>query len=51
MAESLDALETIDLLYQAAVDPALWPDALDRFARASAAVTGSVAVSTVFWAS
>ena len=35
MAESLDALETIDLLYQAAVDPALWPDALDRLARAT----------------
>ena len=38
MTESLDALETIDLLYQAAIDPALWPHALDRFARASGGV-------------
>jgi len=35
MAESLDALETIDLLYQAALEPALWSDALDRLARAT----------------
>jgi DNA-binding CsgD family transcriptional regulator len=38
MAESLDALDTIDLLYQAAIDPALWPDALDRFSRATGGV-------------
>jgi DNA-binding CsgD family transcriptional regulator/PAS domain-containing protein len=38
MAESLDALETIDLLYQAAIDPALWPDALDRLSRATGGV-------------
>jgi DNA-binding CsgD family transcriptional regulator len=38
MAESLDALDTIDLLYQAAIDPALWPDALERFSRATGGV-------------
>lgn len=38
MAESLDALETIDLLYQAAIDPGLWPDALDRLACATGGV-------------
>jgi DNA-binding CsgD family transcriptional regulator/PAS domain-containing protein len=38
MAESLDALETIDLLYEAAIDPARWPDALDRLARATGGV-------------
>ncbi len=38
MAESLEALETIDLLYQAAIDPALWPDALDRLSRATGGV-------------
>lgn len=34
MAEPIDALETIDLLYQAAVTPELWPQALHRFALA-----------------
>lgn len=32
MAETIDTLEAIDLLYRAAVDPALWPDALQRLA-------------------
>jgi DNA-binding CsgD family transcriptional regulator/PAS domain-containing protein len=32
MAETIDTLETIDLLYQAAVAPELWPLALHRFA-------------------
>lgn len=32
MAESVEALETIDLLYQAALDPALWRQALHRLA-------------------
>jgi DNA-binding CsgD family transcriptional regulator len=35
MAESAEALETIDLLYQAAIDPALWPEALHRLALAT----------------
>ncbi len=35
MAESAEALETIELLYQAAVDPTLWPEALHRFALAT----------------
>lgn len=35
MSESAEALETIDLLYQAAVDPALWPEALHRLALAT----------------
>ncbi len=35
MGESAEALETIELLYQAAVDPALWPEALQRFALAT----------------
>ena len=35
MGESAEALETIELLYQAAVDPALWPEALHRFALAT----------------
>jgi DNA-binding CsgD family transcriptional regulator len=35
MGESAEALETIELLYQAAVDPTLWPEALHRFALAT----------------
>lgn len=34
MAGTIKALETIDLLYQAALEPALWPEALDRMAKA-----------------
>ncbi len=34
MAESSDVLDTIDLLYRAALEPALWPQALHRFALA-----------------
>ena len=33
-ARADDALETIDLLYRAAVEPQLWPEALERFAHA-----------------
>ncbi len=32
MAESIAALEAIDLLYRAAVDPKLWPEALQKLA-------------------
>jgi len=32
MAESSDVLDTVDLLYRAALEPALWPQALHRFA-------------------
>jgi DNA-binding CsgD family transcriptional regulator len=32
MPESSDTLETIDLLYRAAVEPELWPDALQKLA-------------------
>jgi PAS domain-containing protein len=35
MPESVEALETIDLLYQAALDPTLWREALHRFALAT----------------
>jgi DNA-binding CsgD family transcriptional regulator/PAS domain-containing protein len=34
MAEALLALETIDLLYRAALEPALWPEALQSLGRA-----------------
>ncbi len=38
MARSAKTLETIDLLYQAAVTPELWPDALDGLAAATGGV-------------
>ena len=34
MAGSIEALETIELLYRAAVEPKLWPDALQSLAQA-----------------
>lgn len=33
MSRTGDTLETVDLLYRAAMEPELWPDALDRFSR------------------
>jgi DNA-binding CsgD family transcriptional regulator len=35
MAKPAETLETIDLLYRAALEPTLWPEALHRFAFAS----------------
>lgn len=32
MAETIESLETVDLLYRAAVDPTLWPEALQKLA-------------------
>jgi DNA-binding CsgD family transcriptional regulator/PAS domain-containing protein len=34
MGKSIDVLETIDLLYRAAMEPELWPQALHQFAEA-----------------
>jgi DNA-binding CsgD family transcriptional regulator len=38
MGVSTEALETIDLLYRAALEPALWPEALHRLALASGGI-------------
>jgi DNA-binding CsgD family transcriptional regulator len=38
MAETIEVLETIDLLYRAAVEPELWREALHRFALTSGGV-------------
>ena len=38
MAETIEALETIDLLYRAALDPKLWPEALQKLAHCTGGI-------------